>query len=191
MGHSDRRFDLRNRTHAAHERLDAAVGAFSTLEDYRSYIACLSSFRAAMDEALRHISWPAGWHWQPTPVGAALREDAEDLGLTATDFGCVSARGKKDMDLSDPSALLGALYVLEGSTLGARLLKQRAAALGLDAAFGARHLALMSKDIAQWQSFLVLLDSAQDFNIDRAAASANSVFAIALRCFESELLVVH
>lgn len=185
MGHSERRFDLRKRTHAAHERLDAAVGAFVTLDDYRGYVVRLGEFRAAIEAALLDIAWPADWCWRPTAVAGPLADDAIDLGLLPAD------RSKPDIDLADPNSLLGALYVLEGSTLGARVLRQRAGALGLDETFGARHLALMSNDIAHWQSFLLLLDNAPDFDIERAAASANAVFALALRCFESECLVVH
>jgi heme oxygenase len=116
-------------------------------------------------------------------VSAALAQDAQDLGLEA-------ARSMKVViDLDKPSALLGALYVLEGSTLGARVLRQRAADLGMTGGFGARHLSLMSNDMAQWQSFLLLLDDAGDFELDQAAATANQVFALALRCFESGRVV--
>ncbi|MCR6503061.1 biliverdin-producing heme oxygenase [Shinella sp. CPCC 101442] len=181
---SERRFELRKRTQMAHEQLDAAVGNFNTLEEYRRYLTGLSRFRAAMDESLESVVWPNGWSWRPTAVARSLDSDAIDLNLPA------KRQTSYDIDLADDSVLLGALYVLEGSTLGARVLRQRAAALGLDQAFGARHLAVMSKDIAQWQSFLILLDESPDFDIDRAAASANSVFALALQCFESEFLVV-
>ncbi len=184
MAPSQRRFELRDRTREGHDRLDAAVGAFGTLEAYCHYIARIGSFRATMDAALLNAVWPDEWRWRPTWVADALADDTLDLKLPP------ASRQKVCLDLGDESALLGTLYVLEGSTLGARVLRQRALALGLDETFGARHLALMSNDIAQWQSFLVLLDSAPDFNIERAAASANAVFAFALRCFESDCLVV-
>lgn len=183
MAVSGRRFDLRERTQSIHERLDAAVGGFDTVEQYRRYLAGLGRFRAAVDGALQHVIWPAGWRFRPTALAKTLEEDAIDLNLP------LSEDLDPDMDLSDDSALLGALYVLEGSTLGARVLRQRAAALGLDETFGARHLAVMSKDIAQWQSFLLLLDEAQTFDVERAAASANAVFAFAVQCFESDVLV--
>lgn len=184
MAPSQRRFELRDRTRQGHDRLDAAVGAFATLEEYRHYVACIGAFRSTMDAALLEAAWPDEWRWRPTRVAEALVEDAIDLKLSP------ASQPKAVLDLADESALLGILYVLEGSTLGARVLRQRALALGLDETFGARHLALMSNDIAQWQSFLVLLDSAPEFDVERAAASANAVFAFALRCFESDCLVV-
>lgn len=183
MAASERRFYLRARTQSIHERLDAAVGGFDTVEQYRRYLVGLGRFRAVLDGALQQVIWPAGWSFRPTALAETLEMDANDLNLSPSE-GIDS-----EMDLSDDSALLGALYVLEGSTLGARVLRQRAAALGLDEAFGARHLAVMSKDIAQWQSFLLLLDEAQNFDVERAAASANAVFALALQCFESDVFV--
>lgn len=183
MSGSERRFELRNRTRDGHERLDAAVGAFATLEAYRRYVAFLGAFRISMDERLRDAVWPRGWRWRPTFLSDALAQDAADLDLPP------ARAARTDIDLAEPSALLGALYVLEGATLGARVLRQRAAALGLSDTFGARHLALMSNDIAQWRSFLLLLDAARGFDVERAAASANAVFALALRCLESDRVV--
>lgn len=183
MTYSKRRFELRDRTRDGHEQLDAAVGVFDTLASYRRYVGLLRAFRSTMDGQVSGATWPVGWDWRPTVVSAALAQDADDLGLAAT------RPMKAGIDLGEPSALLGALYVLEGSTLGARVLRQRAAALGMRDDFGARHLALMSNDIAQWQSFLLLLDEARDFDIERAAASANEVFDLALRCFESDRVV--
>jgi heme oxygenase len=180
---SERRFDLRERTRSLHERLDTAVGGFETVEQYRCYLKGLRRFRAAMDGALKRVVWPSSWSFRPTALAAALDKDAIDVSLSPSDN--IAPR----IDLSDNSALLGSLYVLEGSTLGARILRQRAAALGLDENFGARHLAVMSKDIAQWQSFLLLLDEAVDFDVERAAASANAVFALAVQCFESDVVV--
>jgi heme oxygenase len=183
MAYSERRFELRDRTRDGHERLDAAVGAFDSLRSYSHYVGFLGTFRATMDDQLAGVVWPLEWSWRPTMVSAALAQDAQDLGLDA-------ARSMKAaIDLRKPSALLGALYVLEGSTLGARVLRQRAAGLGMTGAFGARHLSLMSNDMAQWQSFLLLLDDACDFDMDHAAAAANEVFALALRCFESGRVV--
>lgn len=183
MAYSERRFELRDRTRDGHERLDAAVGAFDSVQSYGRYVGFLGTFRATMDDQLAGVAWPAQWRWRPTMVSAALAQDAQDLGLEA-------ARSMKVViDLDKPSALLGALYVLEGSTLGARVLRQRAADLGMTGGFGARHLSLMSNDMAQWQSFLLLLDDAGDFELDQAAATANQVFALALRCFESGRVV--
>ena len=180
---SGRRFELKNRMQAVHERLDAAVGAFDTIDDYQRYVTRLGNFRGTMDAVLNDVAWPRGWSWRPTVIAKALDRDATDLGLS------IFRQGSPCVDLRDTSALLGALYVLEGSTLGARILRQRAAILGFYDTFGARHLAVLTNGIGQWKSFLVTLDAAPDFDVERAAGAANSVFGFAIQCFEGELPV--
>ncbi|KQY22492.1 biliverdin-producing heme oxygenase [Rhizobium sp. Root482] len=168
---------------AAHKRLDAAVGAFHTIDEYQRYVTRLGNFRGTMDVVLNQVIWPAGWSWRPTVIAKILEMDAMDLGLP------ISRQASTYVDLTDTSALLGALYVLEGSALGARILRQRAEILGFHETFGARHLAVLTHDIGQWKSFLVVLDAAPDFDVERAAGAANAVFAFALECFEDELPV--
>src|SRR5690349_18947788 len=137
-----RRFELREKTRDAHERLDHAVGKFATLDEYRWYIAGLWSFRRLMDCRLRDVAWPSKWRWRPTPVSDVIAQDAADLGLVPTRPNEIACYPKNS------NALLGELYVLEGSTLGARILRQRAALLGLHEAYGARHLWRMSHSSA-------------------------------------------
>lgn len=58
------------------------------------------------------------------------------------------------------AAALGWLYVAEGSNLGGTVLYKMAAKLGLDAGFGARHLAAHPDGAARhWRSFTAALDS--------------------------------
>ena len=176
MSQGERRFELRNRTRRLHQKLDDAIGAFGDRAEYCRYVSFLGAFRAAMDRVLHDVVWPDDWAWRPTSISNALVHDAADLGLES-----VPPEGTA-VAIDDQSALLGALYVLEGSTLGARVLKTRAAALGLTGEFGARHLALMTRDLSQWQSFLRRLDAEQDFDMERAVETANAVFDLALRC---------
>ncbi len=62
-------------------------------------------------------------------------------------------------DLALP-ALLGWLYVAEGSKLGGAVLYKMAATLGLDRGFGARHLAAHPDGAAgQWRKFTAVLDA--------------------------------
>ncbi|MBD9650296.1 biliverdin-producing heme oxygenase [Ensifer sp. ENS09] len=117
MGHSERRFALRDRTRANHEKLDAAIGAFESLTAYRRYVAFLGRFRFAMDRVLHDVVWPGDWFWRPTAVSNSIAQDAKDLGLGLTPTETTDAL------FDDQSGLLGAVYVLEGSTLGARVLR--------------------------------------------------------------------
>ncbi len=77
-----------------------------------------------------------------------------------------------------PAAAIGWLWVAEGSNLGASSLLKRAAAFGLDAAFGARHLAGHPAGRgAQWKSFTAAVDAldrddGQDTMMVRGACDA-------------------
>ena len=84
----------------------------------------------------------------------------------------------------DGDRLFGALYVLEGSSLGARILFKRAQALGLSAAFGARHLALLSGSIDGWRSFLDRLEGADPFGLELAVTASHATFALARTAFD-------
>jgi heme oxygenase len=55
-------------------------------------------------------------------------------------------------------SMLGCLYVLEGSALGAQIIIRRLSEIGLGAHFGARHLASQIASPHAWQSFLAVLE---------------------------------
>lgn len=184
MTHSERRFGLRDRTRDKHEKLDAAIGVFQSVAQYRRYVAFLGGFRFAMDRVMHDAVWPRDWSWRPTAVSGSIAQDATDLGVRVT------IPQTSIAPLGNQSAILGALYVLEGSTLGARVLKLRAAALGMTENFGARHLEVMTRDISCWQSFLRRLDDTEHFDIESAALAANTVFDLALQCIELERIAV-
>lgn len=168
-----RRRQLREATAAAHAAVDETVGSFDSLAGYKAYLAASLSFREPIERALSHVEWPAAFGaWRPASVSAAIRADMADLGLA-----CPTA----DAAPTPPGVpqLIGTLYVLEGSILGARILYQRAAALGLTETRGARHLALLSREIDGWRTFLDLLESAEPFDLDHATAASLSTFAAA------------
>ncbi len=82
----------------------------------------------------------------------------------------------------DRSSLLGSLYVIEGSNMGARLLYRDALQLGLGADYGASHLSIQSADKKRWPVFLALLEKS-DIDISVAITSANRLFSIAHHAF--------
>lgn len=153
------RFHLRECTAAAHARLDASIGVFDSRSAYRHYLSGMLGFREAAEDAVTHADYP-GWFgkWRPRSIAAALRADMADLGMTAP----AEPYRRRDLGpaLDNPAALLGTLYVLEGSALGARLLYARAIALGLDEEFGARHLSLQTQDKDSWRDFVNILERA-------------------------------
>lgn len=172
-----RRWQLREATAAAHAAVDETVGSFATLDGYKSYLSASLAFREPIERALDRTVWPATFgDWRPARISSAIHADMADLGLE-----CPAA-----VTLDPPDSvprLLGTLYVLEGSVLGARVLFERAKALGLTETHGARHLALLSRDIDRWRTFLALLETADPFELDHAAAASLETFAAAETAF--------
>lgn len=172
MAISIRRQLLRTRTSAAHEALDAAVGNLDSLPLYRRYLRGLQAFRVAAEALLPE----ALGDWRPGRISALMREDMADLGVEP-------APPARIEGIDGASERLGLLYVLEGSALGARLLRRQAAALGLGASNGARHLEAQAGSLDGWHRFLQILDETPDFDAATAIAGAEAAFAAALSCF--------
>lgn len=176
MNDTQRRWVLRNRTAEAHAIVDAAIGAFDDRESYKRYLLATYRFRIPMERRLEGFDWPDGLgDWRPRRIGAQLTADLLDFDLPLPDL----------EDFASPleqSRLYGALYVLEGSSLGAQVLLRRAENLGLSRDFGARHLAVQST-VESWRGFLVHLEAAQPFDIDLATAASLDTFAAAAQAF--------
>jgi len=176
------RFHLRERTAMAHAALDAAVGDFDSRAAYGRYLSSLLAFREPVEVALAATALPAFLRdWRPRPIAADIRADMADLALRAP-APTVPSRDLLDA-LRNPSRLLGTLYVLEGASLGARLLCRRAAALGLSGRFGARHLALQAEDKLGWRRFVEILEGHDRIEIEAAVDASNAAFARAQRAF--------
>ncbi len=84
---------------------------------------------------------------------------------------------------TDLETVLGALYVIEGSSLGARVLFSRAVALGLGESFGARHLARQSTSKG-WKTFLEVLDAAPVVDMEKVTQASQAVFILAEKAFK-------
>lgn len=109
---------LRAATRDAHDRLDAALGQHD-LGDRDAYARFLDQHARAFlpAEAALIAAAPANG-WRFAPRGPALRADIARLG-----YALPPAMGAPD--LRDEAAWWGAAYVLEGSRLGAAMLRQR------------------------------------------------------------------
>ena len=172
-----RRWQLRERTAHAHAIVDAAVGAFGDIAGYGRYLAAMYRFRTPLERDLERMEWPSAMgEWRPRQVSAAIAADLRDLGR---DIPILASPPRMTED-----ALMGTLYVLEGSILGSQVLFRRAQALGLSATHGARHLALQADGIDEWRGFLALLEVAEPFDIERAAAASLATFAAAESAFQ-------
>lgn len=174
---SQRRFQLRENTAAAHASLDEMVGHFECAVDYRRYLAGMAVFRLSVEPMLAKVDAVGNLNgWIPSLIASEINQDMTDLGMSIS----VSRSGPP---VEDREELLGIGYVLEGSALGAKLLRQRAAAIGFTENFGARHLAAQTESPDSWRAYLAALDAQPDLDMDNVCRSANQIFAIAQQSF--------
>jgi heme oxygenase (biliverdin-IX-beta and delta-forming) len=181
MTASTRRFLIRERTSAHHAAVDTAVGSFDTLERYRIYLQGLWVFRRPFEDQLDQIVWPEHFgDWRPRTIGPLILRDMDDLNVTGVCPRCDISLG------GDLESVMGALYVLQGSSLGARILLSRARALGLSESHGARHLAGLAHS-DDWKTYLQLLDSAPQMDMDKVIDASRAAFAVAERAFKDNM----
>jgi heme oxygenase len=177
MQSTSKRWLLRQRTAECHAALDAAVGPFDDLAGYRRYLSALATFRAPLERQLGGIAWPdALGTWRPSAIAPLLAEDMADLGVA------LRVAGADALHLAG-ARLYGALYVLEGSCLGARVLLARAQELGLSATHGARHLARLAGSIDGWRTFLTALEAVDPFDLESAVEGSVHAFGAAKAAF--------
>lgn len=173
-----RRSRLRELTSRAHASLDNLIHQFGSLADYERYLVGIHGFRIPVEEQFAAMNWPGVFgHWRPQLIGQALRADMADLGLTPS-FNPASHGPPRNME-----SLLGQLYVLEGSSLGARILYRRAQGIGLSQNYGARHLALQTGASDNWRKFLVILEQATPVELAGVVTASNAVFYTAEQAF--------
>lgn len=182
MPMSARRRFLHERTGPIHRQLDECVGTFSDIPAYLRYIRGMLAFRRPIETQLASTRLPAEFGaFAPNYLADALGRDIAALGASPD---VATASGGQSLPDLSADGLLGTLYVLEGSTLGARLLVRRAAALGLGPGNGAEHLQQQSSDLGNWNAFAALLDSATEVDDETMAQAALATFAHALNAFE-------
>ncbi len=160
------RFALKAATAQAHEQLDQLMSTFD-LRDRSGYAAFLSAqgrvFPAveqgldAGDAATIVPDWPQ-------------RRRADHLAADLDALG-IEVEPIADMTFDGPAAVLGALYVLEGSRLGGALLV-RSVPDALPKSF------LTPGNPAAWRSFVTLLDErlSSDADLATATRAAHAVF---------------
>lgn len=175
---SSLRSELRESTTALHLQLDSAVGEFGDRPAYAVFVQKTHRFRAAAEQALANDA-EAGW--QVDAIAGLAGQDLADLDVPALPHAEFPA-GQWTRE-----SRLGALYVLEGSSLGARLLMRRAEALGMSADFGARHLAHQAGDNKRWRGFLSELESVPAELHQVALSAAEDMFRVALALYSETI----
>ncbi len=140
---------------------------------YVRYLRGMQGFRAAAETALHEVNVPPLLaEWQPVFIAGEMAKDLGDLDQKPVQAISMTMSN----DIAD---LLGLAYVLEGSSLGARLLSKRAQVLGFTEIYGARHLAAQTASPEGWMHIVGLLNQSKDIDIQRIADFANAHFAAA------------
>ena len=161
------RFALRDATQDRHDALDARFASLdlSDRHDYARFLAAqaaaLLPYEATLDHAGAAQLLP---DWPGHRRGAAIVADLDALGTPLpAPVAVPSIIGEPDM--------LGALYVLEGSRLGGKMLARQVAA-GLPTAF------LSHRPPLTWADFVSLLEQKLQSPVDQAVAlrAANEAF---------------
>lgn len=166
---------LRERTAELHEKLDRQVGVFDSVDNYADYVQRSFLFRAAIEPSLSQDS-----AWGVQHLRDLLGQDLADLGRQSPHLPAHRP------PLTRPGAQMGALYVLEGSSVGARLLFKRAKALGFDQDKGAKHLAKQAQDLTRWPQFLALLEHTPEDQHEDVLSAGEDTFRLALEVYSAE-----
>jgi len=179
---------LRMETRDLHDRIEAnprfcrLMAPDLSLAEYHALIVALFGHHAGAEAAL------AGAPGLPAVLGlsrrltrtAALTADLRALGLTEAAIARLPRCAAYLID--SPEAAWGALYVLEGSTLGGQLIARHlAATLGLGPETGAAGLVPHGAQTgALWRQFRELMDEAAamgEIDTDAVIAAARHAFA--------------
>ena len=159
------------------DRLARLGGPLDDLASYRSLLEGFWGFYEPFEPRLDawHADHPDIVDWPDRRKRHLLDRDLADLGR-ATD-GRHLPRCEALPDVSTTPAALGALYVLEGSTLGGRVVTERVGrTLGL-ADRGCRFFASYGPDVPRrWQAMRRAIDQERD--TAAMAESANATFRV-------------
>jgi len=128
---------LKSQTAAAHASIEQRLRVArspASVDDYRNYLRAMYGFTAPIEQRLRAL--PGAF---ATDVELDRRCKAQLIARDLTELGRGQADGAPPLDFCDAlpesrdtTEALGTLYVLEGSTLGARWLLRHLQPLGID-----------------------------------------------------------
>lgn len=166
MTSTSARFALRSETAEAHERLDALFSRFdlSARTGYAAFLQAQAGAFLAVEAALDRAG--AGellYDWEKRRRSDALLGDLRDLALLH--------RPATSPSFVTEAAILGGVYVLEGSRMGGAVLR-RTVPSSLPTAF------LSHGEPSAWRRFVEVLDQrlTSPADLSQAALAAASVF---------------
>jgi heme oxygenase len=175
---------LRNSTRSAHEGLELAVAIerqFLSRKAYAGYLLRLLGAHEAAERALSPFDFGAlGFNYGASRKSLLLKADLERVDPAA---GQVAARQIFPLlKLGSLDEALGCVYVIEGSSLGARaVLPQIKSMLGFDEKAGASYFAGLGEEgKLLWRACLsaIVAIPSRSVEADRVVSGAHATFAM-------------
>jgi heme oxygenase (biliverdin-IX-beta and delta-forming) len=173
---------LKTETRAAHDRIEAAMDLdrrIATRDGYRDLLIRFYGFHKAWEEEAADKAHDRSFFERRRKTQHLVR-DLEALGLKSEDI-IRLPQCRPLMPLSAPEAVLGSMYVVEGSTLGGAIIARDVEnRLGLTAETGCAYFRSYGRDIAaMWKSFgAVLLEASSPEADDLIVESAQKTFTV-------------
>ncbi len=172
---------VRAATAAQHADLDSRLDVFARLasaEGRRQFVAAQFSLHAAVEPLLQAMLGAIdGLSIGARQKSAVLREDLIALGFSRTQIEQLTQERAPALD--DAHHALGFAYVLEGATLGGRVIRRIAAARGLSLE-GLGYLDAYGEDVAvRWRAFCDVLEREGRLDIEAVVRGAIEGFAYA------------
>lgn len=173
---------LKTETRAAHDRIEAAIDLdrrMASRESYRDLLIRFYGFHRAWESAAAQMA-PDRSFFRSRCKTQLLARDLAALGLESDDImrlpQCLPL-----MPLTAPAAVLGSMYVVEGSTLGGAIIARDVEnRLGLTAETGCAYFRSYGRNVAaMWKSFgAVLLQASSPATDDLIVEAAQDTFTV-------------
>jgi heme oxygenase len=174
---------LRAHTLEAHVRLEERLGRFewvATLETYASMLERFYGFYVSAEPQLAAVAGVIpGLELGRRRKAPLLEQDLTALGRTSRQLRALARIGRVPL-LDSPANALGTLYVLEGATLGGKLIEQEVGRrLALDRSTGTAFFGAYGSDAArEWKRFGAILErETRTLDLDAVCESAEATFA--------------
>jgi heme oxygenase len=165
--------------HADLERFVERRGFFETADCYGDYLRRLHLFYRIFESGLGSsmLEWAASW--RITERAAWLSRDLSALSLAPLALDHEAAAANRPF--TERARVLGALYVLLGASLGARVLIEKTSRLPLPEGGGRYYLAQVG-EAGQWPRFLNVLEADAAGPMDEVCRGAVDTFASIREC---------
>jgi len=173
---------LKIETRAAHDRIEGAIDLdrrIASREAYRDLLIRFHGFHKAWESAAAGMAPDRGF-FQNRCKTRLLARDLEALGLAPEEIERLP-QCHPLMPLPAPEAVLGSMYVVEGSTLGGAIIAREVERrFGYTAQTGCAYFRSYGRDIAaMWKSFgAILLEASSPKTDDVIVASAQKTFDV-------------